>query len=220
MKQDAAAGTAARIAFLLSGSGSTLANLLAAVDEGRVHGTIVAAVADRRSATGLDHARRAGVPALLVPRREHRGTAYTEALLAALAPHRPDWIVLGGFLTCFPLPPAWAGRVVNVHPSLLPAFGGRGCYGHHVHEMVIERGCRVSGCTVHLVDDVVDGGPIVEQVAVPVLHDDTPQTLAARVQAAEREVYPRVLDKLVRGVWRYEGGRVVRDDESSRPGVG
>lgn len=213
MSQDATAGNPARIAFLLSGSGSTLANLLAAIDRGEVAATIVAAVSDRGSATGLEHARRAGVPALVVPRRAHKGSAYTDALLSALAPHRPDWIVLGGFLTCFPLPPAWAGRVVNVHPSLLPAFGGKGCYGHHVHEMVLERGCRVSGCTVHLVDDVVDGGPIVEQVAVPVLDDDTADTLAARVQAAERDVYPRVLDKLVRGVWRYERGRVVRDEE-------
>ncbi|MCB9826219.1 MAG: phosphoribosylglycinamide formyltransferase [Planctomycetes bacterium] len=213
MSQDAMAGTPARIAFLLSGSGSTLANLLAAIERGDVAATIVAAVADRTSATGLEHARRAGVPALVVPRREHKGASYTDALLAALAPHRPDWIVLGGFLTCFPLPPDWAGRVVNVHPSLLPAFGGKGCYGHHVHEMVLERGCRVSGCTVHLVDDVVDGGPIVEQVAVPVRDDDTADTLAARVQAAERDVYPRVIDKLVRGVWRHENGRVVRDEE-------
>ncbi len=202
--------SAARIAFLLSGTGSTLRNLLEAIDRGAVSARVVAVVTDRADARGLAIARGAGIPALVVPRRDHRGPAYTEALVDALAPHRPDWIVLGGFLTCFPVPRAWTDRVVNVHPSLLPAFGGRGCYGHRVHEAVLERGCRVSGCTVHLVTDDVDGGPIVDQVAVPVHDDDTPDSLAARVQAAEREIYPRAIDRLVRGLWHVRDGRVVR----------
>lgn len=211
---------AAPLAFLLSGSGSTLTNLLSAIGRGAVDARIVAVVSDRPGVRGLEHAREHGIPALVVPRSAHRGGAYSAALEAALVPYEPEWIVLGGFLTCFPVPNRFAGRIVNVHPSLLPAFGGSKCYGLEVHRRVLERGCRVSGCTVHLVDDIVDGGPILEQAVVPVEADDTPATLAARVQAAERALYPQVLQALVTGRWRLDGARILRDEPARLPGAG
>ena len=199
-----------RIAFLLSGSGSTLANLFERIDAGDVRAEVVAAAADRPGATGLALASERDIPTTTIDRRHHSRAELAEALATFLAPHRPDWIVLGGFMSMFPLPASWAGITLNVHPSLLPAFGGKGMYGHHVHEAVLARGCRVSGCTVHLVTEVVDGGPILDQATVRVEPDDTPDTLAARVQAAERELYPRVLADLIDGRIRIEDGRVTR----------
>ncbi len=200
----------ARIAFLLSGSGTTLTNLLAHIDDGRVPGEVVVVVSDRPDVLGLEHARAHGIPALVVARREHRGfAAYGAALEAALAPYAADLVVSGGFLTLFRVGPDLAGRVVNIHPSLLPAFGGKGCYGHHVHERVLAAKVPVTGCTAHFVTDVPDGGPILAQTEVPIRADDTPDTLAARVQAAERELYPRVITALLRGTLRLEDGAVV-----------
>jgi phosphoribosylglycinamide formyltransferase-1 len=176
-----------RIAFLLSGAGSTLRNLLEEIEAGRVPGEVVAVVADREAA-GLEHARARGIPAEVVP---------AARVFEVLAPHRPDLVVLGGYLSILSIPPGWRGRVVNVHPSLLPAHGGRGMYGERVHRAVLAAGDRVSGCTVHLVDDVVDGGDVLGRAEVPVLPGDTPATLAHRVQAAERELYPRVIARLL-----------------------
>lgn len=200
-----------RIAFLLSGSGSTLANLLACVERGEVPGEVVVVVSDREGAGGLDVARKADVPVRLVARKLHRSPAgYGAALEEALRPFAPDLVVAGGFLTVFRVPPDLRGRMLNVHPSLLPAFGGEGCWGRHVHAAVLARGCRVSGCTVHFVDDEVDGGPILAQEAVEVLEDDTPESLAARVQEVERRLYPRCVADVLAGRARVEGGRVVR----------
>jgi phosphoribosylglycinamide formyltransferase-1 len=200
-----------RIAFLLSGSGSTLANLLAHVREGRVPGAVVVVVSDRDGVRGLEIAREAGIPTLVVSRRAHRGrAAYGKALEEALRPHAPDLVACGGFLTIFDVPPDLRGRVLNVHPSLLPAFGGEGCYGHHVHRLVLERGVRFTGCTVHFTTDEVDGGPIVDQAVVEVRPDDTVASLAERVQEAEREIYPRAIADLLSGRVRLLGGRVVR----------
>jgi formyltetrahydrofolate-dependent phosphoribosylglycinamide formyltransferase len=184
----------ARIAFLLSGAGSTLANLLERIDAGDVPADVVFVLADRQDARGLDHARARNVPVAVVDRRAHATPeAFSRALEAAVRAHAPDLVVLGGFLSIFRIPPDLRGRVVNVHPSLLPAFGGKGMHGDRVHAAVLARGCRVTGCTVHVVTDEVDGGPILDQVAVPVLPGDTAATLAARVQAAERDLYPRAI---------------------------
>ena len=200
-----------RIAFLLSGSGSTLTNLLARIEDGSVAAEVAVVLADREGIKGLDIARAHGIPVELVLRREHRGrAAYGAALEAALVPHAPDLLVNGGFLTLYDVPARFAGRIINVHPSLLPSFGGKGCYGSHVHRMVLEQGCRVSGCTVHFVTDDVDAGPIIGQAAVPVHWDDTIDTLAARVQEAERALYPQCIHDLLTGVLVLEGDRVVR----------
>ncbi len=202
---------AGRIAFLLSGSGSTLRNLLEQIDAGAVQGEVVVVISDRPGVGGLDIAAERGIPAVVVARKEHKGfDAYTEALAPVLTEHAPDLVVSGGFLTLFRVPAALEGRMINVHPSLLPAFGGKGCWGHHVHEKVLASGVRYTGCTVHFVTDVVDGGPIVDQAVVEVRDDDTVDSLAARVQAAERELYPRCVAGILDGSLRLVDGRVVR----------
>src|SRR6185295_2599206 len=115
------------------------------------------------------------------------------------APYKVDLIVHAGFMCMLRIPKEFENRVINVHPALLPAFGGKGYYGHHVHEAVLEHGCKIAGCTVHFVDQEYDRGPIIDQKAVPVLPDDTAETLGARVQEAEREIYPKVIEALVEG---------------------
>ena len=203
----------ARLAFLLSGSGSTLANLLARIDDGSVPAEVVFVLADRESATGLDHARKRGIPVAVVSRRAVKGIdAYSKAFEEALRPHAPDLVINGGFLTIYHIPADLEGRILNIHPALLPAFGGKGFYGAHVHRAVLERGCLFTGCTVHFVDGKIDGGPIVAQQVVPVLPDDTVETLAARVQEAERELYPQAIADVVQGRARLVDGRVVRND--------
>src|SRR5690606_33182032 len=105
-------------------------------------------------------------------------------------------VLMAGFLSLWRIPPAWAGRVLNIHPSLLPAFGGRGLYGRRVHEAVLRAGVAESGCSVHVADNEYDHGPVVARRRVPVQPGDTPETLGARVQAAERELYPAVLERI------------------------
>ncbi|HMP81035.1 MAG TPA: formyltransferase family protein, partial [Pirellulaceae bacterium] len=120
-----------------------------------------------------------------------------------------DWVVLGGFLKRLTIPPDFTHRVVNIHPSLIPAFCGQGFYGSKVHRAVLDYGCKLSGCTVHFVDDLYDHGPIIAQVSVPVKHDDTVESLAARVFVQECELYPRVLNQLAKDCIRVEGRHTV-----------
>jgi phosphoribosylglycinamide formyltransferase 1 len=160
---------------------------------------------------GPERARERCIPVAVVDRRAWRGRrAYSQALEQALLAAAPDLVVLGGFLTLFDVPPDLAGRVLNVHPSLLPAFGGKGFYGEHVHRAVLAAGAKESGCTVHVVTDEVDGGPIVAQARVPVFPEDDVDALAHRVQEAERRLYPEVIAGFLAGDWRLERGAIVR----------
>ena len=206
-----------RLAFLLSGAGSTLLNLLERMERGDVPGQMALVVSDRAEARGLDHARARGIPVAVVDRRVWRGRkAYSVELGKALRACAPDLVVLGGFLTLFDVPADLAGRVLNVHPALLPAHGGKGMYGEHVHRAVLAAGDRESGCTVHVVTDDVDGGPIVAQARVRVHEGDTAETLAHRVQEAERDLYPRVIAGFLRGEWHVEHGRIVGNAPAAR----
>ncbi|MDO9172869.1 MAG: formyltransferase family protein [bacterium] len=187
------------VAVLLSGSGRTLENLLAKSRGGEVPVEVAAVVASRGDVRGVEVARAAGLPCAVVRRRDHPDAdAHNAAINAWLAPFAPRMILLAGYL-CFYRAPAWLdGPVLNIHPALLPRHGGRGMWGHHVHEAVLAAGDRESGCTVHLVSDVYDAGEILGQSRVPVLPGDTPDTLAARVFAAECELYPRVITEQAR----------------------
>jgi len=197
-----------RIAVLLSGGGRTLKNLLERSAELDLDVALV--ISNRKSAYGLQRAAEAGIPARVIPRTGHPDTAaFTAAVFAAVREAQVEWVCLAGFLKHLaPIPEDFRWRVLNVHPGLLPSFGGQGFYGERVHAAVLEHGCKVSGCTVHLVDDAYDSGPILVQRAVDVLDDDTPASLAARVFDAECEAYPEAL-RLVRGGFRIEGRRVV-----------
>jgi formyltetrahydrofolate-dependent phosphoribosylglycinamide formyltransferase len=198
-----------RIAVLLSGSGTSLENLLERIDEGSLPGEVCVVIASKASAFGLERARRRGIPAVAVPRKEHPDVArFNDALHAALAVHAPDLVLLLGFLSPFETRGRYDGRALNVHPALIPAFCGKGFYGHRVHEAVLAAGAKLSGATVHFVDAEYDHGPIVLQEAVPVHEDDTPDALAARVQTVERRLVPEAVRLFAAGRLAIEGRRV------------
>jgi len=202
-----------RIAVLLSGEGTSLENLLAQIESGELPGRVVLVIASKEGAGGLARASRRGIPAVAVPRRQFRdGKAFNDALHAELERHDPDLVLLLGFLSPFELRGRYEGRALNVHPALMPAFSGKGFYGRRVHEAVIAAGVKVTGATVHFVDEEYDHGPIVLQRSVPVLDDDTPETLAARVQALERELIPEAMRLFAAGRLELRGRRVhIRD---------
>ncbi len=187
----------ARLAVFLSGSGRTLENLLGAINRGELNAKVVLVVASKECG-GVECAVAAGLPTQVVP-----GEIKADDLEALLHRHEAQWVVLAGYLKKLPIPRELVGRVVNIHPALLPKFGGPGMYGSRVHEAVLAAGCTQSGCTVHLCDELYDHGPIVLQETVGVMRGDTVQTLAARVFEAECRVYPRALAMLFAGTWRH-----------------
>jgi len=202
------AGDRLRLAVLLSGSGTTLANLFAWIDDGRLAAEVVLVVSSRADAYGLVRARERGVPTRILPRKEHASLeAFTDAVFRAVDESGAGLVALAGFMVRLGVPDRWRGRIVNVHPALLPAFGGVGMYGHFVHEAVLKGGVKITGCTVHIVDEEYDHGPILAQRAVEVRPDDTPDSLAERVQAAEREIYPAAIQAFAAGRVRVEGRR-------------
>jgi phosphoribosylglycinamide formyltransferase 1 len=189
-----------KLAVLLTGSGTTLENLFNKRDEGKLDADVAVVLSSRADAFGLDRAKRRDVPALTVERRKFvLPEEFSEAVFSAITPYKPDLICLAGFMSLLRIPAEFTHKVINVHPALLPAFGGKGYYGHKVHEAVLKHGCKVSGCTVHFVDNEYDQGPIILQKAVPVLADDTVDALAARVQEAEREIYPQAIQLFAQG---------------------
>jgi formyltetrahydrofolate-dependent phosphoribosylglycinamide formyltransferase len=194
-----------RVAVLLSGEGTSLENLFERIDAGELPARVVLVIASREDAGGLARARRRGVPALAVPRKRHPDAhAFNDALHAALAGHEVDLVALLGFLSPFETRGRFDGRALNVHPALIPAFCGKGLYGRRVHEAVLAAGVKVTGATVHFVDDEYDHGPIIAQRAIEVRDDDTPDSLAARVQAVERELVPEVIRGIAEGRVRME----------------
>lgn len=198
------------IAVLLSGSGRTLQNLLERVRDGSLPARIAVVVSTKEDAYGLVRAREAGVPAAVVPRKRYGDDAtFSRAVLAEIGPHAPGLIAMAGLIHRVLLPREFDGRVTNIHPALLPAFGGKGFYGEKVHRAVIESGAKVSGCTVHFVDEQYDHGPIILQRTVPVLDDDTPHTLADRVFAEECIAYPEAIRLFAAGRLRIERRRVM-----------
>jgi phosphoribosylglycinamide formyltransferase 1 len=179
----------ARLGILLSGSGSTYANLVDAIADGRLSAEIVVVVSSKADAGGVERARANGHPVVIA--------SDSATVTAALLAHRCEVVAMCGWLKFYDPPSSLRGRVVNIHPSLLPAFGGKGMYGIHVHRAVIAAGARETGCTAHLVSGDYDSGPHLAHLRVPVLPDDTAESLQARVQAAERTLYPQVLGALI-----------------------
>ena len=198
-----------RLAVLASGEGSNLQALIDAEREGRLGATIVLVVSDRPEARALTRARSAGIEAVhLDPDAAARGRvgpAFVARLLEHLDARRVEFVALAGFMRILspPIVQAYRWRLLNIHPSLLPAFPGRDAI-----RQALEHGVKVSGCTVHFVDEGMDTGPIVLQEAVPVYDDDDEQTLKQRIQAVEHRLYPRAVSLLAQGRLRVEGRRV------------
>lgn len=198
-----------RLAVLLSGGGTTLQNLLDRIADGKLDAQVVQVVSSRADAFGLERARKAGIPAATVVRKECSSRDdFSRLIFDHCRQARAELVCMAGFLQLLPIPPDFTGRVMNIHPALIPAFCGEGYYGHHVHEAVLAYGAKVSGCTVHFADNLYDHGPIILQRAVPVLDDDTPDTLAARVFLQECEAYPEAIRLFAAGRLEVEGRRV------------
>jgi formyltetrahydrofolate-dependent phosphoribosylglycinamide formyltransferase len=184
------------IAVFASGRGSNLQAILDAVAEGRLPARVSLVVSNNSSAGALDIARSQHIPAIHLSQKFCGSEdAYVEQLLALLTRHSVELIALAGYMKKIPkqVVERYRNRILNIHPALLPSFGGPGMYGHHVHEAVIASGAATSGATVHLVDEEYDRGPIVMQKTVAVTTADTPETLAAKVLAVEHELYPQAL---------------------------
>ncbi|HEX3127844.1 MAG TPA: phosphoribosylglycinamide formyltransferase [Thermoanaerobaculia bacterium] len=195
------------LGVLLSGRGSNFLALHAAIERGELPARIVLVLSNMADAPGLARARELGLPAEAIPHRgEPSRQAHEEKVIAALRAAGVEWVCLAGYMRL--LSPAFVAafprRMVNIHPSLLPAFPGV-----DAQEQALAHGVKVSGCTVHLVDEGLDSGPIVVQRAVPVLDDDTPRTLAARILEQEHRAYPEALRRLLTEPWKIEGRRLV-----------
>lgn len=188
------------LAVLLSGGGTSLQNFIDRIADGSLDARIQIVVASRRNVGGIERAQQAGLPVEVVERRKFETPeAFSDAITTVLESYPVDLIVLAGLLQKYVFPPKYNGRVMNIHPGLLPEYGGLGMYGHHVHEAVLAAGEAESGCTVHIADHEYDHGPIVLQKRVPVLPGDTADTLAARVFEAECEAYPEAIRMFAEG---------------------
>lgn len=182
-----------RLAVLISGGGSTLVNILDKIALGKLCATVVCVLASRSCAGVERSAVRGHDCEVISPKHYPSVSSFSSVIFERCRTAEVDLVLLGGFLSLIEIPADFAGRVMNIHPSLIPSFCGRGMYGHHVHEAVLARGCKISGCTVHLVDNEYDHGQILIQKAVPVLENDDADRLAQRVFEAECEAYPEAI---------------------------
>jgi phosphoribosylglycinamide formyltransferase-1 len=199
-----------RLGVLISGRGSNLQAIIDAVACGSLDATIAAVISNRPEAPGLTRARQAGIDAVFLNAKEYESRdAYDAAIAGALRERHVDVVCLAGFMRLVgpALLSAFPDRILNIHPSLLPAFPGL-----DAQRQAFDHGVRVTGATVHLVTLELDSGPIIAQAAVPVLDDDTPETLAARVLVEEHRLYPEAIQIVLDGGWRIEGRRFVRPE--------
>ncbi len=201
---------ALNLAVLLSGGGTTLQNIIDHIEQGKLDARVACVISSRATAYGLERARNHNIPAFTVNRKDFGDDIdrFNAEIWQIIRAHKADLVVLAGFMSLLRVPTDYVHRIMNVHPALIPAFCGKGLYGHHVHEAVLAYGAKISGATIHFVDDQYDHGPIILQEAVPVLDDDTPDTLAERVMAKERELYPRAIQLFAENRLRVEGRRV------------
>lgn len=219
-----------RIAILVSGHGrgSNMAAIIQACQRGEIDGQVVLVIGTRSDAPALQRAAEAGVPTRVISPRHMGEEEYAHRLLDALHDVQADLVCLAGYMRLLPAPVvrAYRGRVMNIHPALLPLFGGKGMYGEAVHRAVLESGMKVSGCTVHFVDEEYDTGPIIVQRCVPVEEDDTWETLAARVLVQEHLAYVQAVQLFAQGRLHVEGKRVRvlppagKDTQNQEPSYG
>jgi len=199
-----------KLGILISGGGTTFLNLHERIAAGSLRAQIVRVLSSSRKARGLDLARERGYAADALVRRQFADDdAYSAAIVADMQAHGADLIICAGFLKKFNPAPPYLERTLNIHPSLIPAFCGHGYYGMKVHEAVYARGCRVSGCTVHLVNEIYDAGPILIQDTVQLADGDTPEDIRRKVFELECEALPRAVNLFADGRVRVENGRAV-----------
>lgn len=199
-----------KIGVLASGGGTNLQAIIDACERNEIDGTVAVVISDKPDAFALERARRKGIPAVHISPMGLKREEHERLVHEALAKHGVELVVLAGYMRILTpwLIDRYSGRMMNVHPAQLPSFGGEGMYGEHVHKAVIDHGCKVSGCTVHFVGTEVDGGPIILQESVPVMEDDTPETLANRIHPLEHRLYTKAIALYAAGKLKIEGRRV------------
>ena len=198
-----------KVAVLISGGGRTLKNFIDLVNDDNLPLDIRLVISSSKKAGGLEFAEKATIPSRVVSRSDYSNSEdYGEAVFSSCREAGAELVVMAGFLKLVSIPSDFEGKVVNIHPSLIPSFCGHGMYGHRVHQAVVDYGAKITGCTIHFVDNQYDAGPIIWQQPVPVFDDDTAETLANRVFEAEKEAYPHVLRLLAAGKIKLEGRRV------------
>jgi phosphoribosylglycinamide formyltransferase-1 len=197
-----------RLAICVSGGGTTLQNLIDMIRARWLRAQIVQVVASRPRIGAISRAEAAGIPLALASQTAQSSAEFSASVFDPIRLSNADLVIMGGFLALVKIPPDFRGRIINIHPALIPAFCGKGFYGAKVHQAVLATGVKVSGCTVHFADDTYDTGPIILQRTVPVLDDDTAETLAARVFKEECRALPEAIDLYAAGRLKIEGRRV------------
>jgi formyltetrahydrofolate-dependent phosphoribosylglycinamide formyltransferase len=193
-------GKPIRLGVLISGSGTTLMNILKYIEQGQLNAKVAAVISSRSTVAGVERARNAGLDVRIVRRQDYPDIdEFSKRIEEELVAAKVDLVVQGGWLCLWKIPARYENRVMNIHPALLPSFGGQGMWGHHVHEAVLKAGCKISGCTVHFCTNDYDKGPIIVQRACEVRNDDTPETLAARVFEQECIAYPQAIKLFAEG---------------------
>jgi formyltetrahydrofolate-dependent phosphoribosylglycinamide formyltransferase len=189
-----------KLGILLSGGGRTLENIVEEIEADRLNARPVVVISSSAEAYGLTRAKNHGIPAHVVRLKDHPGIeSFSDSITEILLEAGAELVLLAGFLKLYLVPEVYEGRVMNIHPALIPKFCGLGFYGHHVHEAVLNANEKESGCTVHFCDNEYDHGPIILQRRVPVFEDDTPDTLAARVFEEECKAYPEAIRMFIEG---------------------
>jgi len=196
-----------RLGVLISGGGTTLINILKYINQGRLNAKVAVVISSRSTVAGVEKAKNAGLDVRIIRKKDYAGVVeFSKQIEQELVIAQVDLVVQGGWLCLWKIPARYKHRVMNIHPALLPSFGGKGMWGHHVHEAVLKAGCKVSGCTVHFCTNEYDKGPIIVQRTCEVENDDTPDTLAARVFEQECIAYPEAISLFAAGRLSVENG--------------
>lgn len=204
-------GKPVRLGILLSGGGRTMVNLQNEITAGRLNAEIVLVISSLSTVGGIERARQIGIEPVVIRKKDYANVdGFSQAIAAQLDKAGVDLVIQAGWLCLWKIPDKFLNRVMNIHPALLPSFGGRGMWGHHVHEAVLKTGCKVSGCTVHFCTNEYDAGPIILQRCCDVKDDDTPDTLAARVFEQECRAYPEAIRLFAEGRLKVQNGIVIR----------
>ena len=207
--QNMSASKTLNLAILISGSGTTLQNIIDKINDNALNARIQVVVCNSPDAYGIKRAEQNSIPTAIVQRKDHSQTeTFSNTIIEEIEKYPVDLIILAGFLHLFKIPDSYAGKVMNIHPGLIPSFCGKGYYGHHVHKAAIDSGVKISGCTVHFVDNEYDRGPIIIQRTVHVDTDDTPDTLAQKVFKEECIAYPEAIRLFAEGKLKIEKRRV------------
>jgi formyltetrahydrofolate-dependent phosphoribosylglycinamide formyltransferase len=197
------------LAILISGSGTTLQNLIDKINDKTLNANIQIVISSAPDTYGIKRAEQNNIPVAIAQRKGYNNSEiFSNTIINEIEKYSVDLIILAGFLHLFKIPDKYTGKVMNIHPGLIPSFCGKGYYGHHVHEAVIESGVKVSGCTVHFVDNEYDCGPIIIQRVVQVHEDDSPETLAQRIFKEECIAYPEAINFFAEGRLKIEGRKV------------